>query len=158
MQRWWSVRQAPSAIYGTIIGASVMAATEEATPVSEVAVSVIVTLLIYWLAERWSFLLGSHLTGEPISLARARNVFAEGWSMVQASYTPLIVMLLGTLVGLSEDAAVNLALASTIVVLVGLGVVAGHRAGLSKWGQAGSAAFTGVLGVVIVLLKTLLAH
>jgi len=135
-----------------------MAASEEGTPVAEVAVTVLVTLIIYWLAERWSFLLGSHLTGEPITFARARHVFAEGWSMVQASYTPLIVMLVGSVVGLSEDTAVNLALASTIVVLIGLGVIAGHRAGLSRWGQVGSAAFTGLLGVVIVLLKAILAH
>jgi hypothetical protein len=156
IRHWWSVRQAAPAIYGTIIGASVMAAGEEHTPVAEVASTVIVTLIIYWLAERWSFLLGTHLTGEPITLAHAREVFAEGWSMVQASYLPLIVMLVASFAGADSDLAVNLALGATVLVLLALGRVAGRRAGLSGWALAGSAAFTGLLGALLILLKSLL--
>lgn len=158
VRHWWSIRQAPPAIYGTIIGASVMAATEEHTPIDEVAASVVLTLIVYWLAERWSFLLGSHLTGEPIDFRHAKEVFAEGWSMVQASYLPLLVMLIAWGLGAGDDAAVNLALLATLVILVLLGTVAGRRAGLAGWGVVGSAAFTGVLGMLLIVLKALLHH
>jgi hypothetical protein len=158
VQHWWSVRQAAPAIYGTIIGASVLAATEENTPIAEVAATVVITLLVYWLAERWSFLLGHHLTGEPIDFAHAREVFAEGFSMVQASYVPLVVMLLSWGFGAGENLAVNLALLATLVVLVLLGVVAGRRSGLRGWGLLGGAVFTGALGVLLILLKSLLHH
>jgi hypothetical protein len=156
--RWWSIRQAPPAIYGTIIGASVMAATEEHEPVGDVAASVIITLIVYWLAERWSFLLGSHLTGEPISFAHARHVFAEGFSMVEASYTPLLVMVFAWGLGATEDMAVNLALLATVVVLLGLGYVASRRSGLSGWALAGGSVFTGMLGLLLIFLKSLVSH
>jgi hypothetical protein len=158
VRHWWSVRQAAPAIYGTIIGASVMAAGEEHTPVDEVAATVVVTLIVYWLAERWSFLLGSHLTGEPITWRHARQVFAEGWSMVQASYLPLIVMLVSYFLGAEEDIAVNLALLAALVELVTLGAAAGRRAGLTKWALIGGSVFTGALGLLIIGLKALLAH
>ena len=158
INRWWTIRQAPPAIYGTIIGASVMAATEEHTRVGDVAASVVVTLIMYWLAERWSFLLGSHLTGEPITLAHAQRVFAEGFSMVEASYTPLLVMLVAWGVGADSDTAVNLALTATVLVLLGLGYVAGRRAGLTGWLLAGSASFIGMLGILLIVLKSLIQH
>jgi hypothetical protein len=158
INRWWTIRQAPPAIYGTIIGASVMAATEEHTPVGDVAASVVVTLIVYWLAERWSFVLGSHLTGEPITLAHAKHVFAEGFSMVEASYTPLLVMLVAWGLGADADTAVSVALLATVVVLLGLGFVAGRRAGLTGWVLAGSSVFTGMLGILLIVLKSLVQH
>ncbi len=157
-RRWWQVRQAGPAIYGTIIGGSVMAATEEHTPVGEVAATVVVTLIVYWLAERWSFLLGSQMTGQKVTVRHAREVFAEGWSMVQASYLPLLVMLIASFVGADSDLAVDLALGATIVVLVELGYTAAHRAGRTGWALAGSAGFTGLLGVLLVLLKAFVTH
>jgi hypothetical protein len=156
--RWWRLRQAGPAIYGTIIGASVMASVEEHTPVAEVAEAVIVTLIIYWLAERWSVLLGTHLEGEPIDWRHAREVFAEGWPMVQASYVPLLVMLLASFVGASEDVAVELALLINVLNLLALGALAGRRAGLHGWGLLGAATFTGMLGVLLVILKAVLSH
>jgi hypothetical protein len=158
VRHWWSVRQAAPAIYGTIIGAAVMAATEEHTPVDEVAATVVVTLIVYWLAERWSFLLGSHLTGEPITWRHARQVFGEGWSMVQASYLPLIVMLVAYFFGLSEDHAVNLALGAALIELVTLGAAASKRSGLRGWALFGGAVFTGALGLLLIFLKALVSH
>jgi hypothetical protein len=156
--RWWRLTQAGPAIYGTIIGASVMASVEEHTPVHEVAEAVIVTLLIYWLAERWSVLLGTHLAGEPIDWRHAREVFADGWPMVQASYAPLVVMLLASAAGASSDLAVSLALLGNVVSLVALGTLAGRRAGLRGLWLLGAATFTGMLGVLLIILKAVLSH
>lgn len=152
---WWDAGRAPAAIYGTIISASVLAAAHEDSAL-EVALGVFFTLLVYWLAERWSELLGSHLQGEPFDWAHARRVFVRGWPMVQASYGPMLVLLIARLLGASVDAAVNFALLATIVVLIGLGTLAGRRAGLPPIGVVGSAVFNGFLGVLLILLKSLL--
>jgi hypothetical protein len=152
------VRHAAPAIYGTIIGAAVMAASEEHTPVDEVAATVIVTLIVYWLAERWSFLLGSHLTGEPITWRHARQVFADGWAMVQASYLPLFVMLVAYWFGLDENSSVNLALGAALIELVTLGAAASRRSGLRGWALIGGSVFTGVLGLLLIFLKALVSH
>ena len=156
MQRWWRLSQAPAGIFGTIVGASVLASTEDDTPLSDVAWTVVVTLVVYWLAERWSELLGSHLRGEQLTLRRILAAFGRGWPMVQASYTPLLVMLIAWSVGASNTAAVNLALAATVVLLVVFGATGGRRAAFGRWGIVASAVFSGLLGMVMILLKAFL--
>jgi hypothetical protein len=151
----WDARQAPAAIYGTIISASVLAAAgeEEALPI---ALGVFFTLLVYWLAERWSLILGEHLTGEPFDWAHARHVFVSGWPLVQASYGPMLVLLVARLVGASVELAINLALLWTIATLVILGALAGSRSKLPPLGVIGSAVFNGLLGLLLIFLKSLL--
>jgi hypothetical protein len=146
---------APVAIYGTIISASVLAAAYEDTTL-EIAAGMFITLLVYWLAERWSELIGGHLRGEPLSWSYTREVFASGWPMVQASYGPLIVLLVSDWVGASAEVAVDLALAWTIVTLFVLGFFVGRRAHLGFGGQALSAFFVGALGMLLIGLKALL--
>jgi len=156
VRRWWRYSQAPAGIFGTIVGASVMVAVDYDTPVAEVAESVLLTLIIYWLAERWSVLLSSQLRGTPLTRQRVFAVFKLGWPMVQASYIPLLVLIVAGVSGAGNDHAVNLALLASIVLLVVLGAVAGHRAGLGRWGAAWSGLFTGLLGSGLILLKALL--
>jgi hypothetical protein len=153
--RWWDAGRAPAGIYGTIISASVLAAAYEDTAL-EIALGVFFTLLVYWLAERWSELVGSHLRGEPFDWAHARRVFMHGWPMVQASYVPMLALIIARLLGASVDAAVNFALLTTILVLIGLGALAARRAGLPPVGLVASAIFNGLLGAVLILLKSLL--
>jgi hypothetical protein len=146
---------APAGIYGTIICASVMAA-EAGQPVGEVAIAVFITVLVYWAAERWSELVAGHLRGERLTWSQIWHVFATGWPMVQASYTPLVLMGAAWLLGANDELAINIALVTTIALLAVLGVIAGRRAGLGRWGIVGSAVFTGLLGSALVILKALL--
>jgi hypothetical protein len=153
--RWWDIGRAPTAIYGTIISASVLAAAYGDTAV-EVAVGVFVTLLVYWLAERWSELIAGHLRGEPLTWAHTRQVFVHGWPMVQASYGPMLVLIIATLFGLDVEEAVELALVATVLVLLGLGALVGRKANLPLWGVFVSAGFVGLLGALLIVLKSLL--
>jgi len=153
--RWWDAGRAPAAIYGTIVSASVLAAAHGDTAL-KIALGVFFTLLVYWLAERWSELISSHLQGEPFDWAHARRVFVRGWPMVQASFGPMLVLVTARLLGASVEAAVNLALWTTILVLIGLGTLAARRAGLPPIAVVGSAVFNGFLGVLLILLKSLL--
>jgi hypothetical protein len=157
VRRWWYIQRAPASIYGTLIGASVLAVSDDDDPIAEVAVAVVLTILIYWAAERWSAVLGAYLQNpEPITPRAALRIFAEGYPMVQASYVPLFVMLLVRLFGGSDASAVNAALVVTIAVLIALGALAGRRSGLQGWGIVLSAAFTGALGLAVVALKAVL--
>lgn len=156
VQRWWSQRQAPAGIFGTIIGASVIASADPIEPLHDVVWAVLVTLIVYWLSERWSEVLASNLRGEPITRRRIAEVFGHGWPMVQASYTPLVVLGVSWALGASNETALNLALAFCVATLAALGVLAGRRAGLSRWAVVGSGAFTAALGFVLILLKAFL--
>lgn len=147
--------EAPAGIYGTIICASVMAAGSH-YPVGEVAGTVIITLLVYWAAERWSEVMGGTLKGERADWPHVRAVFGAGWPMVQASYTPLVIMGAAWLLGAEDDTAITIALWATIGLLAFLGSVAGRRGGLRGWSVVWAALFTGFLGAVLVGLKALL--
>jgi hypothetical protein len=154
--RWWTARGAPPAIYGTVIGGAVMASVEEHTPVDEVAVAVLVTLVIYWAAERWSQVLGSQVAGEPLNRRRVAQVFADGWPMVQVSYLPLVIMLLANVCGADADLSVNIALGSIVALLIVFGATGGRRAGLTGLALIASAVLTGALGLALIVLKSLL--
>jgi hypothetical protein len=156
VQRWWAQRQAPAGIFGTIVGASVLASADPADPLSDVAWAVVVTLVVYWLAERWSEVLGSRLRGEALTVRRVAAKFGHGWPMVQASYGPLLVLVIFSAFGASNTVAVNAALGFCVLTLGALGMLAGRRAGLSWWTSFGSSVFTAMLGFLLILLKAFL--
>jgi positive regulator of sigma E activity len=140
-------------IYGTIICGSVLAAVDQQGPVWRVVVSVLVTVLVYWLAERYSELLAAHARGERVTRVQLTESLRAGWPMVQASYTPLLVLVVAKLLGATTATAISIAVFSTAALLVGLGWLAGKRSGQSGWALTVTVAFAGGLGLVIIALK-----
>jgi len=164
---WWRRRRrrvpasaVPAGIYGTIICASILASTDGERP-AKVAVVVIVTLVVYWLAERYAEVLGLAATpddGERVGMQKItvehiRHVVRSGWSMIEVSVTPLLVMLGCRLLGTSGDTAVTIALWYNVLLLVALGSLVAKRAELVGWRRFVATAFTAVLGLVVVGLK-----
>jgi hypothetical protein len=158
-----SATAVPSGIYGTVICASILASAGNQRPV-RVAVVVIVTLFVYWLAERYAEVLGlagttdgdSPVSGdatEKITADHVRHVLRSGWSMIEASVTPLVVLLGSRLLGASAETAVNIALWYTVVLLVTLGWLAATRGHLAGWPRIAATAFAAVLGLIVVGLK-----
>ena len=158
-----SSKSVPAGIYGTIICASILGSASPDTPALKVAISVLVTLLVYWLAERYAEVLG--LVSSPdhagpyeqgtnrITAAHVRHVLGSGWAMIQASITPLIVLLGSRLLGAESEMAVNIALVYTVILLALLGWLAATRAGLTGWARRLAAAFATFLGLAVVILK-----
>jgi hypothetical protein len=73
-------RRRAAGIYGAIITAAVMTAGGGTLPPTALAVSVLVTLVVYWLAEQYAELLGEperqgHLPG----WAYVRTTLADSW-------------------------------------------------------------------------------
>lgn len=141
------------AIYGTVICASVLAAVDPQGSIRHAVLTVVVTVFVYWLAERYSLLLAVHVHGEGITLRQVADVLRRGWRMVEASYTPVLVLLAARLLGASTADAVAAALFYTTGLLVALGWLIGRRTGQSGWALAGTMVFVGALGAIIVLLK-----
>lgn len=158
-----SSRSVPAGIYGTIICASILGSASPDTNSVKVAISILVTLLVYWLAERYSEVLG--LASSPdsagpyeqrsnrITRAHVRHVLRSGWGMIQASVTPLVVLFACRLFGVDNETAVNIALGYTVLLLALLGWLAATRAGLTGWPRAIAAGFSILLGLLVVILK-----
>jgi len=144
-------------VYGTIIAASVLAAGANETTRGVVAL-VVVTLIVYWLAEQYAFALAHSLAGHRADKAQLMHGLREGFPMVQASYLPVAVLIGCWAIGLDNNTSINIAMSTCVVVLFVLGYRGGVKRGLPLRGRLISAAIAGSFGVAVVLLKLIVSH
>lgn len=105
-------RRRAAGIYGAIITAAILAAAGSKLPTLALAVAVLVTLLVYWIAEEYAEILAEHVTGGHLpSRDYVRTALASTWPMVSASYIPLVVLVVARLAGASAAVAANIGLA-----------------------------------------------
>jgi hypothetical protein len=150
MQR--SPRGQAAAIYGTIISGSVMASAPQ-TSIPAVVAAVLVTVFVYWLAERYADLLGAYAQGHHLTGADVRHSLREGLPMIQASYVPLMVLIGASLLGAGTPTALTIAMGFTIAWLFFMGYIAGRRRGVTGWPLAVVTGAAGLLGVALMILK-----
>lgn len=122
-------------------------------------VAVLVTLVVYWLAEQYAELLGEHIhAGRLPRIGQVGSSLANSWPMVTASFVPLASLLIARLLGASAADAADVALAVTIVLLVLHGLAAGKASGLRGVRLIVVSGAAGLLGVIMVVLKIVLQH
>jgi hypothetical protein len=149
-------RRRAAGIYGAIITAAIIAAVGGKLSTRALTVSVLITLLVYWVAEEYAELLGEQVTGGHLpTWAYIRTALGHTWPMVSASYLPLLALVLARLAGASPSAAANFGLAAAILLLTFHGWSAGRASRLRGWPLAGVTATAAALGLVMVVLKDL---
>jgi hypothetical protein len=145
-------------IYGVIVSTAVMA-SETGDSVGGLAVAVLVTLLVYWAAERYA-----HVMARRIGLRRKQThgellrELSDGWELVTASFLPLLVLLGTHRLGADLSGSILSALVCSTVLLGLIGWRVGREAQLSLVQRLLSAALAGAFGVVMIALKTFLHH
>ena len=151
-----NVESVAAGIYGVIIGAAVMATSHGKTSTA-VALSVLVTLTIYWAAERYARLVAERIhDGRGLTWHEVRVQLTSGWAIVTASALPLAVLVLGDLLGLDTLVAVSVALATSTLLLFGAGWEIGREANLGTAERLVMAIGAGAFGVMMAVLKALL--
>jgi len=149
-------RRRAAGIYGAIITAAIIAAVGGHLPTLALAVSVLVTLVVYWVAEEYAELLGEQVTGGHLpTWAYIRAALAHTWPMVSASYLPLLALVLARLAGASASTAANYGLVAAVLLLTFHGWSAGRASRLRGWPLVGITSVAAALGLVMVLLKDL---
>jgi hypothetical protein len=152
-------RRRSASIYGTIVTAAVIAAGGNQLSSAQLAVTVIVTLIVYWLAEQYAELLGARAhDGRLPSAGLIRSSLAEAWPMVTASFLPVASIGVAVLLGASSSNAAQAALIVTVVLLIMHGYTAGRAAGLHGVRRVVVTAIAGLLGISMVILKSVLQH
>jgi hypothetical protein len=142
-----------SAILGTIVGLSAMVAAGAHGTLGEVEVTVLVTVAIYWAADCYARLLAARGTGRRTDLG---TVLRREWPMVEAAYTPLVVLLIVVLISGNLRVGIFAALGVGTLVLGGLGFFAAFRAGGSRTDAVKWSLVSAILGIVVILLKLFL--
>src|ERR1700751_5159748 len=149
-------RRRAAGIYGAIITAAILDTVGGHASTTVLVISVVVTLLVYWIAEEYAEVLGEHTAGGRLpSRAYIRHALAATWPMVSASYAPLLAVVLATVAGASALTAANIGLVVAMVLLTIHGWLAGRAAQFRGWKLAGVPSVATGLGLVMILLKDL---
>ena len=147
-------RRRAAGIYGTIITAAVLAAIGSRLPILPLVVSILVTLLVYWVAEEYAELLGEQLEGGRLpSWQDVRTALATTWPMVSASFAPLLSVVLAWWIGASSSAAANVGLIVAVLLMIFYGWSAGRAARLHGKQLAVITSVAAALGLLMILLK-----
>ena len=146
---------AASAVYGTILAASILIAS--AGGPGTVFLTVIGTGLVFWLAHAHVALMRRVVrNGEHIDRARVRQALTEEWPLVQASLTPAAPLLLAIFGIISEAAAADIGILVCFTGLVAWGIVVARAAQLDRRHTTLGVGINVALGLLLVLLKVLL--
>ena len=151
-----SGRRRAAGIYGAIITAAIIAAAGGKLPTLALAISVLVTLLVYWVAEEYAEVLGEQATGGHLPTSQSvLSALTSTWPMVSASYIPLLALVVTRLAGASPTTAANVGLVVAVLLLIYHGWSAGRASQLHGWRLAGAVLTAAALGLVMVALKDL---
>jgi hypothetical protein len=144
---------ASGAIYGTILGTAVIAASEESP--GTIALTVVVTLLVFWLAHAYTVVLEQGLEHGRLSVALVWDTAWREFTLVEAPAISVVILLLGAVGVLGAGLAVNLALANGVVQLFLWGVAVARRRDRSWWAASLVGLVSAAFGLVLVVLKVL---
>jgi hypothetical protein len=146
------------AIYGNVLATSLVVAFSEDDDYSttEIAVSVLVTGLVFWLAHVYaSWLAERYAAHRRLTLSEIGDEFYGEWPVVQAFFPPVLVLLLGTIGLLPDDTAISLAIAVGVAALVLWSLAIGRQERMSALALSGLTLVNAFFGVAIVALKVL---
>jgi len=150
-------RGVASAIYGLVICSATLASSAVSGRLAVISVSVLVTVVVYWMAESYAHALARHaVTQTPLGWSGIRAILSQGWPMVSASFIPLATLLLMGALGTSVFVAVNTSLAVATALLIGAGWTASRASGLRGWRLLTSTGMSAAFGLSMVALKNAL--
>lgn len=143
-------------VYGVIVGAAVMAASHATSAVAMVA-AVLVTLLVYWGAERYARIVAKRIhDGRRPDRRELREQLTAGLEMVSASFLPLAVLGVVRLLGAELSTATLAGLACSTVLLGLAGWEMGRDGKLTIRERLVSTATAAAFGALMIVLKMLL--
>jgi hypothetical protein len=143
-------------IYGIIVSAGVMAAAHAPSAIATV-VAVLVTLTIYWGAERYARIVAERIyQGHRPSRQTILKQLTSGWELITASFVPLAVLVVIRLFGAPLRTAVIWALVCSTVLLCTAGWRIGRGGALTTAERLVSSGVAAVFGIGLILLKALL--
>ena len=141
-------------VYGIIVSSSVLVTAHAETAV-KLDIIVVVTLMIYWAAERYARIVAERIhEGHRPTWHVVREQLTSGWEIISLSVLPLLVLLVARAV----VAGLNLAILAALVCATLLLGAAGWRMGarLTPAERTASTLVAAAFGAIMIVLKILL--
>src|SRR6266496_6849489 len=93
-------RRRAAGIYRALITAAILDTAGDHLPTAALVIAVVVTLLVYWLAEEYAELLGEQVEdGHMPTWVHIRGALAATWPVVSASFAPLLAVVIARVAG-----------------------------------------------------------
>jgi hypothetical protein len=145
-------------VYGTIVVGALLAAEAAHDETYQKTIgSVIIALVVYWLAHTYADLVADRLeSGERLSLKAVAKSAASESAILLGAVPPLVMLIIFWIAGASLLTAINAAIYTTAGVMLLVEIVAALGSDLRGWELVGQVAFGVVLGLSVVALKILL--
>ena len=146
------------AIYGLILATSVIAVSAEyaSSNAGLVAVTVLVTGFVFWLAHVYARVLaGAIIHHRRPNRSEVREALRHDWPLVEVTVPLVLILALGALDVVADKAVILAATLAVLVELAGAGAYAAHASGAGLRGTLASALIAVTLGGAVVLLKAL---
>jgi VIT1/CCC1 family predicted Fe2+/Mn2+ transporter len=155
---WLRSADPPGLLYGAIISATALAtASLHDDGPTRVAITAAVVLAIYWLADLYVHAMSVRLDGDARSLLhRLGSAATHKASVLKGGLPAILVYLLAHGLGAESTTAAYIALVSSVVLLTVVGYVGARQAGTPTRAAAVEGVGAGLLGVVIMVAKSLL--
>jgi hypothetical protein len=149
-----SGRRRAAGIYGTVVTAAVIDTAGDHVSTEKLVIAVVVTLLVYWVAEQYAEVLGEHtIAGHPPTWPEVKTGLVDAFPMVGASYLPLLALVVTRVAGASAPVAANVGLGVALVLLIYHGWAAARVANLRGRSLLVATLIGAGLGLVMILLK-----
>lgn len=151
-------RNPAGSIYGTILADSVLAVeSERQVTLRDLVYAELVTVAVYWLAHVYADFLGAPPSvSRRAALHRLVETMTHNWSLVTASFFPLLAVLLAAVAGASVQTAALAGMWTGVAALVLWGEIAGRHSGRGRWASVAYGLVSGAFGGVLILLRVLL--
>jgi hypothetical protein len=145
-------------VYGTItVGALLAAESSLRETYLETVGSVVVALLVYWLAHSYAELLGHRLeVHEPLTAHGLARALGRDWAIVRGAGAPVLALLVGWVVGAEQETAVTVALWICAGSLVALELLAGLRTRARPAELVLQLCVGAAMGVGVIVLRVIL--
>jgi hypothetical protein len=147
--------------YGTIIVLATIVGGAQAFKhgAGHIAILVLVTAVVFWLAHVYSDAIADSLArGQRLSWAELREIAARESSIIEAAVIPVLLLAGGTLGLYSVHAAVWLAFVGGLVVLITEGLAFARAERLGVVASLAVVAANLTLGLMLVGLKLWVSH
>ncbi len=146
-------------VYGIVVVGSVVAAESAhvSGPWQDIGAAVIV-LVIYWLAHSYAEILGTRFaTSSSLTMKEMRGIVRHEGAILRGAALPIVAMMIAALLGAGTLRVDEVGIAVDVAALMAFAILGGLRAQLAPLALVGQSAVALVFGLMIALLRSLLA-
>lgn len=140
-------------ITGTVVSASVIAASAGHLEETRLILAILGTAFIYWLAHLHARTLGDAVKHRTHPVDALKESLAETWPILAAALVPAVILFALQLFGVDIVTDAWIAVIACTGLLTGYSFFAGRRGGLSLRGSVLSACIGALLGMLVIGLK-----